>query len=196
MNPIPNYAQKTNFRLDIPNSAATDFVINVQEINLPSISIPATMFPVNPMLQGNLPGSAMDFTDGMTTRILLDEELNAYVDIYQWMLSLVDYREGKSTGWLEGGTPRTILLHVMDSQKDKILLTFKFYGAFPQMLGEIEFNYGDPTNLASYCSVTWSYKYFEIEKNGVIIKPKKINENLSGFENKSSSRVGIHPSLR
>lgn len=187
MTPIPNYTQKTNFRLVIPNSQASDFVINIQELNVPTMSIPMTTFPVNSQIIGALPGSAMEF-EPMMTRVLLDEKLQAYADMYQWMLSLVDYRESHATGWLEGGTPRTILIHVLNSTKKEILLTYRLFGAFPQMLGEIEFNYSDPSNMASYCSVTWGYKYFEIEKNGVIIKPKKINDNLKG--------VGMHPSLR
>lgn len=185
MTPIPNYVQKTNFRLDIPNGQTEDFVINVQEVNLPSISIPATPFPVNPTARGSLPGSAIEF-EPFTTRVLLDEGLQSYVDIYQWMLSIVDYRESKSTAWLEGGQPKTILVHVLDSTKEKILLSYRFYGAFPQMLGEIEFNYGDPTNLASYCQVTWHYKYLEIEKNGVIVKSRPVHEGS----------IGMHPLLR
>lgn len=187
MTPIPNYVQKTNFRLDIPNSQAADFVINVQEVNTPSLSIPMTEFPINPTARGSLPGSAVEF-EPFTTRVLLDEELKAYTDIYQWMLSIVDYRESKSTAWLEGGSPRSILIHILDSTKTKILLTYRLYGAYPQMLGEIEFNYGDPTNLAMYCSVTWGYKYMEIERNGVVLKSRVIKEQLQG--------IGLHPSLR
>lgn len=193
MTPIPNYTQKTNFRLDIPNSHATDFVINLQEVNVPSISIPATSFTVNPQARGSLPGSAMEF-EPMSTRILLDENLQAYVDMYQWMLSLVDYRESKATGWLEGGSPRTILIHILDSTKEKILLTYRLFGAFPQMLGEIEFNYDNPTNIAAVCQVTWHYKYFEIERDGVVVKTKIIPEQLQGF--KQTKSLGMHPSLR
>ncbi|AIA64965.1 putative tail completion and sheath stabilizer [Cronobacter phage S13] len=193
MNPIPNYVQKTNFRLDIPNSMASDFVINVQEVNVPSINIPPTRFTVNPQAVGSLPGSAVEF-DPMSTRILLDEDLQSYADIYQWMLSLVDYRESNATAWYEGGQPKTILLHILDSTKEKILLTYRFFGAFPQTLGEIEFNYSDPQNIASYCQVTWGYKYFEIEKNGIVIKPKVIPENLKGYESKRA--IGMHPTLR
>lgn len=193
MTPIPNYTQKTNFRLDIPNSMASDFVINVQEVNVPSISIAATPFSVNPQARGMLPGSGIEF-EPMTTRIILDEDLQAYADMYQWMLSIVDYRESKATAWLEGGSPKTILIHILDSTKEKILLTYRLFGAFPQMLGEIEFNYDNPTNIASVCQVTWGYKYFEIERNGVVIKSKVIPDQLKGFESKRS--IGMHPSMR
>lgn len=182
---IPNYTQKTNFRLDIPNSYANDYVINVQEVNLPSISIPVTTFPVNPTIVGSLPGSAIDF-EPILTRIILDEELKSYRDIYQWMLSIVDYRESKSTAWL-GDQPQTILLHIMNSKKDKILLTYRFFGAFPQLLSEIEFNYTEAANIAPFCSVTWHYKYFEIEKDGVVITSKPL---------KNVDSIGRHPSLR
>lgn len=185
MRPIPNYVQKTSFRLDIPNGQAEDFVINVQEVNVPSISIPVTNIPVNPTARGSLPGSAVEF-EPIMMRVVLDENLNAYADMYQWMLSIVDYKEGKSTAWLPGGSPRTMLFHILDSTKTKILLTYRFYDAFPQMLGEIEFNYGDAVNLAMYCPVTFHYKYFEIEKDGVIIKSRAVPEGS----------VGMHPLLR
>ena len=185
MTPIPNYVQKTSFKLDIPNGQAEDFVINVQEVNLPSISIPMTSFAINPTARGSLPGSAVEF-EPFTTRVLLDEHLQSYVDMYRWILSIVDYRESRSTAWLEGGAPKTILLHILDSTKEKILLTYRFFGAYPQTLGEIEFNYGDPVNLAMFTNVTWGYKYFEIEKDGVVVKSRPAHEGS----------IGMHPLLR
>ena len=144
-----------------------------------------TSFAINPTARGSLPGSAVEF-EPFVMRVLLDEELKAYVDMYQWMLSIVDYRESNSTAWLEGGAPKTILLHILDSTKEKILLTYRIFGAYPQTLGEIEFNYADPVNLAMYCSITFGYKYWELEKDGVVIKSRKAHEGS----------IGMHPLLR
>ncbi|QHJ78969.1 MAG: hypothetical protein [Caudoviricetes sp.] len=193
MTPIPNYSQKTNFRLDIPNEQAEDFVINVQEVNVPSISIPATNFPINPTARGDLPGSAIEF-EPITMRILLDENLNAYTDIYRWMLSIVDYKNSESTAWLPGGSPKTMLFHILDSTKEKILMTYVFDDPWPQMMGEIEFAYTDDVNLAMFCTVTFRYKTFTIEKNGVTIRPRPV---AKGREfSPVSTRRGLHPSMR
>lgn len=181
-----NPAHKTNFRLDIPDAGATKrFEMNVQSLTIPSMEIEPVMIQLNPQSQGMLPGSSARF-DPLNIRFLLDEDLSAYVDIYKWMISIVDYAKNSSTAQDVGTVPRTVLLHVLDNSKTKILLTWRFHDAWPSMIGNIDYEYTDESNSPMTTDVTFMYKSFEIEQNGVIIRPR--DSGVGGTIN-----PGMHP---
>lgn len=173
---IYNYTQKTNFKLEIPNNYVENAVMNVQELNLPDMSIAATPFSINPQARGYLPGSGIEF-EPLQMRLIADEELLSYTDIYQWMCSVVEHKDSKATAWLQGGAPETLLVHILNNEKDRIILTYRFYSPFPQILGSLEFNYTDPSNIALGFNITFGYKYFEIEKDGKIMSSFKQNSS-------------------
>ncbi|UYD60217.1 tail tube terminator protein [Aeromonas phage avDM12-TAAL] len=174
-----NPAHVTNFRLDIPDSGGTiAFEMAVQGLGIPGININPIEIPINPMTTGKLPGTAVDF-EPLNIRVLLDEELSAYVEVYKWMLSVVDYAKLNSTAQIEGTVPRTLLLHVLDNSKKKIVLTFKFIDAWPSNLGEVEFTYTDESNSPIVLPVQFMYKSFVIEKDGVEIRPYVAGSNGS-----------------
>lgn len=181
-----NMTHKTNFRLVIPDMGAMDFEASLQSVTIPGLEIEPTQINVNQQTMGNLPGSAVRF-DPLNVRILLDEELSAYTDIYKWMISIVDYAGNKSTAQDPGTVPKNISIHVLDNSKSSIILTWKFYGAWPSSIGGIDFEYTDDSNTAMTTDVVFMYKSFEIEKNGVTIRPK---ESGSG-----SGIKGMHPSF-
>ena len=170
---ITNQSHKTNFRLDIPDAGVTQgFQVSIQNVVLPSVEIEPVRLPINKMAQGDIPGSAMRF-EPLTMRMLLDEDLNAYTEIFKWMTSIVDYKSGRSTAQIEGNSPNTLLLHILDNSKKKILITYKFIDPWPSNLGQVEWDYTEEGNPAITGDVTFSYKWFEIERNGVAIGPRQ-----------------------
>lgn len=191
---ITNKAHQTNWRLDIPDGNDTiSFVIAVQSATIPMFEIEPVMIPVNPMTMGQIPGSAARF-EPLNMRLLVDENLEAYVDIYRWMTSIVDYRDGKSTAHIEGNSPRAILLHMLDNSKTKIVLTFKFVGAWPSSLGNLEYVYNEEGNNPIICDVMFMFKYFEVIKDDVVIGPRFANPNSTRAA--KASMMSMHPSMR
>lgn len=169
---ITNLTHQTNFRLDIPdNNATIHMQTAVQRMSIPSIEMEPVQVPTNPLLQAQLPGSTVRF-DPLNLSLLVDEELESYIEIYKWMLSINDYRGMKSTAQNAGVAPRTIMVHVLDNSHKKTLVTFRFFDAWPSSIGQLDYTYMEESNMPITCDVTFMYKYFEVEKNGVIIKPR------------------------
>lgn len=189
---ITNQTHQTNFRLDIPdNNATVYFSSAVQRASVPGIEIEPVTVPVNPLLpQAMMPSSMFRF-DPLNMSILVDENLESYIEIYKWMLSINDYRELNSTATQAGIVPRTILFHILDNSHNKTVCTFRFFDAWPSSLGELPFTYMEEGNMPVNCDVTFQYKSFEIEKDGVIITPRKITP-----EQKYTESKGGHPLLR
>lgn len=170
-----NQSNLTNFRLEIPDAGLTDaFKLNVQTALIPGISIPVTNIPAGTqgLARGNIPGSTIEF-DPLVTRVLIDEDLDAWSDIYTWMLSYNNYLTHESNGHKEGVLPEFITLHILNNDKTKIVMSIHYYGAWPQAMGDLEFSFIEEGDPAPYVNVTWQYKYFAVEKNGVIIETRK-----------------------
>lgn len=178
-----NTSHVTNFRLDIPDLGGTEnFQVAIQNVTIPSITISSVEIPVNPMNTGQIPGTTMMF-DPLNVRILVDEELKSYLEVYKWMISVVDYKSMNSTAHFEGTAPKTIYVNVLDNSKKKIVAKYRFNDAWPSVLGELTYDFTEDTNIPISCIITFMYKSFDIiDINGNEIRPYARNENGSGLK--------------
>ncbi|ARB05943.1 hypothetical protein fHeYen901_170 [Yersinia phage fHe-Yen9-01] len=189
---LQNQSNITNFVLDIPDSGLTkSFQLNVQSATLPGIRIPVTDTVSAPKGLGRaqLPGSTLEF-DPVMIRFIVDENLESWLEMYQWMLTYNNYLTSENTAWGPGGTPEAVLLHILDNEKKNIVLTFILKSGWCSALSEIEYDYSQDGDPIVVCNATINYKYFEIEKDGRIITGRpSINAN-------KASAPGVHPSMR
>lgn len=187
---IKNFAHKTSFRLDIPDGGMTrSFQLNVQETQIPGMIAETVKLNLNPMMKSTIAGSGVSF-DPLSVRIILDEEMEAYTDIFQWMMSTIDFKNNVCTK--PAFMPPFLLLHIIDNSKRKIVCTFKYIEPFPVSMGSADFSYSEDGNMAMQMDVQIAYKYFEIERNGVTISALP---NTAAAP-KQSARQSLHPSLR
>ncbi|UIW12650.1 tail completion protein [Enterobacter phage phi5] len=166
---ILNQISPTNFMLDIPdNDYVKGLKLQVQGVTLPAINIPITDVPLNPMIRGKIPGSAMEF-DPLTIRFAVDEELRSYLGVYLWMLGTVDFNTFESVRWSE--PQQAMALHILDNSQSKTVATFRFYGAWPSNLGELELMYTNDSDEAVSCMTMFNFAHMEIEIDGRVIVP-------------------------
>lgn len=198
-----NISHITNFRIDVADNNGTNvFQSAVQSAIIPSITISPT--EVNIMNTTNqAAGSSIQF-DPLNVKILIDEDLYSYLEIFKWCISLVDYKNDNANSQFSNNVPKTVYIHILDNSKKNIVLTYRFNNAWPSVLGELVYEYTDETNTPISCMVTFMYSTFDIlDKDGNLIRPFTDNSNgLGNFNpnNNSNSFVGMglsmHPSLR
>ncbi|QQM13894.1 tail completion protein [Acinetobacter phage Morttis] len=170
-----NQTNITNFLLDVPDAGITEaFRLNVQTALIPGISIPTINTPLGKKGLGraNRPGTTFEF-EPLVCRVLIDEKLDAWTDIYTWMLSLNNYLTHDNNGVLPGVLPDFISLHILSNDKVTPLMTIHYHNAWPQLIGDLEFNYTEEADPAIFANVTFQYSHFTVEKNGVIIETRK-----------------------
>lgn len=188
MNAIKNYLHKTSFRLDIPNGNHTkSFQLNVQESSLPGMTMTSVNVMLNKQMKSTIAGTGMQF-DPLSVRIILDERLDAYTDIIQWMVSTTDFKTNKSLH--PSFMPKMVLVHIVDNAKKEIVCTFRYHDPFPVTMGSIDFSYSEDGNMAMQMDIQIAYKWFDIEKDGKVISTQSPEQ----AENISS--IGLHPSFR
>lgn len=170
---LNNQSNITNFMLDIPASAGIKtMLMNVQSASIPGFRIPPTELPLGAQgtARQNIPSTTAEF-DPLIVRILLDEDFNAYTEIYRWMISINDYARQTPSMWGTVDQPPAITLHVLNNSKRDIIASFNYYGAWPSEIGEIEYSYTEDGDVSVTFTVTFFFKYFEVEKEGELIRP-------------------------
>lgn len=173
MSNIFNYTNPQNFQLEIPDGHLTKgFTLNIQGITIPSITIPSTKKPAGMygLAVSDYPSSCVEF-DPLVVRFVVDENLESYLNLYQWMLSIVDYNGGNSTAW-KNSSPEAVQVHILDNERRNIVSTFNFYGCWCSQVGELEYNYTNDMSETVVCTAILPFKTMSIEKDGKIIKPR------------------------
>lgn len=167
---ILNQTSPTNFIVDIPdNEYIKGLKLEIQGVTLPGMNIPITTMTLNPQIMAHIPGSAMEF-DPLLLRFVVDDELKAYLGVYIWMLGTVDYSTFDPIRWHE--KDQSIAVHMLDNSQSKTVATFRYYGAWPSNLGELEYMYTNDQDEAVTCIATFNFKYMEIEIDGKVVTPQ------------------------
>ncbi|UYD59293.1 tail tube terminator protein [Aeromonas phage avDM6] len=185
---ITNQAHITNMRLEIPDANTTvHFVSSAQSVTLPSIEMELSRVSTNQMGMGMMPGSKINY-EPVRIRFLIDEEFKSYQEIYQWIISITDSRSFNSTAHLPGMRPMSMLIHILDNHKRKIVMTMKLNNPFPYSIDELEMGYTEEGNPALFSMVSFGYSSFSLlsGNNGVEILPKTEQVGTPSF----------HPSIR
>ena len=145
-------------------------------------------------LANSLPGSTIEF-DPLIVNFLCDKDLRAWLDIYKWMLSLNNYITHESKAWHPKGRPEAVTLHILDNNKDKIVMSIHYYGAWPSDLSEIQYSYKEDSDPAINATATFNFKSFAVEIDGIIIEGRPQIDSNAAMQQEIRSK-SMHPSMR
>ena len=162
INHLTPIAYRFNIRT-IPN-----VVYFCQPVNIPGISFSSTV-QTTPFSPINIQGDTLFYED-LTIRFLVDEDLEAYTEIFNWITALTapkafsQYKTERdtnkvlrrSTGNLFSSAELMILNNNMNPNKEII-----FDDVFPTSLSSIEFDSGSTLDTLS-ATVTFKYTTYSI----------------------------------
>ena len=162
INHLTPIAYRFNIR-KIPN-----VVYFCQSVNIPGISFSSTV-QTTPFSPINIQGDTLFYED-LTIRFLVDEDLEAYTEIFNWITALTapkafsQYKTERdtnkvlrrSTGNLFSSAELIILNNNMNPNKEVI-----FDDVFPVSLSSIEFDSGSTLDTLS-ATVTFKYTTYSI----------------------------------
>lgn len=136
-----------------------------QGINLPAIALPAAEQPT-PFVAVPWPGDHIKFDD-LTIKFIVDEELNSWLELFDWMCGLgfpdsykqyADLKANKngSADDENGGIFSAASLFVTSNARN-LNLEFEFQGLWPTALSGLEFNTTD--NDVQFITATAIFRY-------------------------------------
>jgi hypothetical protein len=150
-----NLLSLTGFKLSIDSNEYKNTEYFATSASFPSVSLTevAANYRNN---QGFVPGDRLIY-DPITIRIAVDENLNAYREMFDWMVYNTKNDNLKSYD---------ILLSFISSHNN-ISQVIRLVRAFPTALSGMEFNVQSTETEYAFVDVTFRYDYFEFVKSNI-----------------------------
>jgi hypothetical protein len=155
-----NFLQPTGFKLVINRNKLPNLEWFAQSVDHPSLGLPQATTTYSRLTELPLIGDQLEFPE-VTFNVLLDEEMNVYKEIYDWMKRLV---ETPYTPPLEATKDRPaseydaslVILNSANTRQRSMI----YKNAFPTNIGTISFGAeAEPTPIL--VPISFQYSYFE-----------------------------------
>lgn len=145
-----NFLQPTGFRFQVARAPKVSFFGN--SVNIPGMVLRTTTQPTAGLKDIDLPGEIIDFED-LTLRFLVDEELQNYIEIQNWIRGLgfpesldeIYKLQKERFGTARDGNTRTMNIYsdgtltILDAMQNESFKV-KFQDLFPFSLSTIQFD--------------------------------------------------------
>lgn len=166
---ISNFNQlaPTGFRLTISREFYPHMQYFAQQVQHPSLEVPASDLSYKRLQNVGITGNQI-VNGSVTIDVLMDENMESYKEIYDWMSRMTDERHKPASARFNNSSGEAvptsycdISLSILTSSNNpnKEIL---YKNAFPTSLGDIQFN---TTSSGEYITfpVTFRFDYFEFK---------------------------------
>jgi len=165
---------KNNFRLLIDKVPTVEYY--VRTVNIPGLTFGETVQAAGVGIDAYFPGDKVSY-DTLDVSFLVDEDLENFKEIYDWMDSIVPvadprlYESYTRTIKTQTGTLSAVendlnqysdITLVTNTNKNVPNRYFRFHDCFPISLGSIELESGADAE-AVICTVSFRFTYYEIK---------------------------------
>jgi hypothetical protein len=144
-----NLLALTGFKLFIHSEDFKHTQYFAVSASFPAVSLPEVTTGYR-NLSGFVSGDKLAY-DPLTIRIAIDEKLESYREIFNWIHSNTTNKEL---------TVHDVTLHFLTNHNN-ISRSVRFANAFPTNIGGLEFNVQQTESEYAYVDVTFRYDYFE-----------------------------------
>ena len=160
-----NYLQPSGFKVVINRSQFPNLQFYAQSVSHPEAGLPPAKVSFSRIGTAPFVGDAIDFGQ-LQLEVLLDEDMNSYRELYNWMLSAVNERHVLATQTLSGSeykepTYHDITIAVLSSHNN-VNRTFRYRNGFPISVGNIQMNASSADQFLSF-PVTFRFDYFDFK---------------------------------
>lgn len=155
----PNYLSPTAFRVIIPRMPTlTDYI---QTVSIPSLTINSMDIQYKGFPRVSAP-SSLDLTDQIVVNFAVDEDMENWQEVYDWMNSIV--LTSVNNGYINPNTELysdIIVITYTNAKKPK--KKFTFHQCYPVSMMSFEFNSMTTEIDPIMVNCNFTYKTYEIE---------------------------------
>lgn len=143
----------------------------IQEVELPGVDLPPKKMS-SPVGYFNTPGDKLTY-HSLNIKFLVDESLNNWREIYNWMRQLAPTNVGEGYDQVSQYTTRksddirtTAILTLLTNNLN-LNLKITYNDLIPISLGDLNLATTDSDNRIITCSASFVYDYYDIEVNAI-----------------------------
>jgi hypothetical protein len=160
-----NYLQPNGFRVVINRQQFGNVQFYAQSVQHPNVDLPATEIGFSRISSVPFVGDAVEFGI-LQMDVLLDEDMNSYRELYNWMMTATDTKhnltslggQGLGTGANQPSSYYDITVAILSSHNN-VNRTFRYASAFPVSVGQISLNATAAEQFLSF-PVSFRFDYF------------------------------------
>jgi hypothetical protein len=159
-----NYLQPTGFKLGINRKYFPNVEYFAQSVQHPDMQISAIEVPYRRIGSVPLTGDKLVFGE-MTAMIIMDENLSAYTEMYEWLKSFVeapDVKASEAADGTKGPSTADITVSILTSHNN-VAKKLIYRDAIPTLLGDIAFEAAAGDVQYMTFPISFRFSYFEIE---------------------------------
>lgn len=159
-----NYLQPTGFKLGINRKYFPNVEYFAQSVQHPDMQVSAIEVPYRRLGGIPLTGDKMVFGE-MSAMIIMDENLSAYTEMYDWLKSFVeapDVKPAEAADGAKGPSTADITVSILTSHNN-ISKKIIYRDAVPTLLGDIAFEAAAGDVQYITFPISFRFSYFEIE---------------------------------
>lgn len=160
-----NLFQPTGFKLIINRKNYPNLEFFAQSVSHPGVNLNAAEVPFSRISSVPMPGDTLTFGE-LNANILLDEDLNGYQEMYNWMVRLVNEKHVSAydATVTEGIEPTfndiTVLALTSHNNTNKKI---RYVDATPSSMGDIQFEASNSGVEYLTFPISFRFSYFVIE---------------------------------
>lgn len=161
-----NLFQPTGFQVIIDRKNYGNLQFFVQSVDHPGAANPAIETAFKKIQSIPMPGGQMEYGE-LSMDVLLDEDLNSYTEMYNWLLRMVNNEQIQKRDNFGGSTSdqptyADIIVTALTSHNNKNK-KFKYVDCIPVAVGNIRFEAQNQSVEYITFPVSFRFSYFEIE---------------------------------
>lgn len=160
--PDLNFLSGINFKFAIDRLPNLEYY--AQSVNIPSTQLGVTnSFPI-PFGQNPMHGDKIEYAP-LTVSVRLDEDMDMYLEIYDWIMALAHpegfkgYKELQDTKSVYSDASLIVLNNTMNPGFE-----VKFYDVFPVYIGDVRLSAIEEDVGPVATDITFQYRFFELMK--------------------------------
>ena len=156
-----NFLQPSGFKLTIDRQTFPNLEWFVQSVDHPSVGVPVASESFRHLTEVALPGDKLEFPE-VSFNVILDENMQAYTEVYNWMKRLVETNFTPKTEATEDrpASEYDITLSLLNSNNRPIKRII-YRNAFPTNLGNIPMA-AESEPVPMSVPVSFKYTYFDL----------------------------------
>lgn len=157
-----NYLQPTSFKIVIDRKNYPNLEYFCQNVTHPSMIMSATELPYKKITGIPFPGDKLTFGE-LSTNIILDEDMKAYQEMYDWQMRLLDTDNRTALSRNQGDIPSysDITLHILTSANNTSK-KIKYIDCIPTALGDVQFESTASGMEYIVFNASFRFTYFEL----------------------------------
>jgi len=157
-----NYLQPTSFKLLIDRKNYPNLEFFCQSVSHPSMSIGGPEIPFRDVRTVPFAGDKFVFTE-LNVNVIIDEDMNAYQEMYDWMRRIVEVQNATGFDRLTGEIPAAadLTLNILSSHNN-VTKQIRYIDAIPSSIGSVELESTSAGTEFLVFTASFRFSYFDL----------------------------------